>query len=247
MMARIVGGRKSHYLRWPWMISLRRYEGKAFKHKCGATLLNQLWAITAAHCVDGKMPNEVVLRLGEYNFHRMDESHPHVERRIYMIVIHPQFDAVTYENDLALLRFYEPVSLRANIVPICLPKPLDDVAGRMAVVTGWGRLAEEGELPGSLHEVSMPILTNKECEEMYSAAGYVETIRDVFVCAGLLNGGLDACEGDSGGPMVVRGTRGQWKLVGLISWGMGCAAPKQPGVYTRITKFVDWIDDIISL
>ncbi|KFM80909.1 Serine proteinase stubble, partial [Stegodyphus mimosarum] len=246
VVGRIVGGRKSHYLRWPWMISLRRYEGQAFKHKCGAALLNELWAISAAHCVDGKLPNDVMLRLGEYNLYRTDESHPHVERRIYMIVIHPNFDPVTYENDLALLRFYEPVQFRANIVPVCLPKSVGNIAGRTAVVTGWGRLSEEGELPGSLHEVHMPILTNKECEDMYSAAGYSETIKDVFVCAGVLSGGLDACEGDSGGPMVIRGERGHWTLVGLISWGMGCAAPKQPGVYTRITKFTDWINEIIA-
>ncbi|XP_035205874.1 serine protease filzig-like isoform X2 [Stegodyphus dumicola] len=246
IVGRIVGGRKSHYLRWPWMISLRRYEGQAFKHKCGAALLNELWAITAAHCVDGKLPNDVMLRLGEYNLYRTDESYPHVERRIYMIVIHPNFDPVTYENDLALLRFYEPVQFRANIVPVCLPISVGNIAGRTAVVTGWGRLSEEGELPGSLHEVHMPILTNKECEDMYSAAGYSETIRDVFVCAGVLSGGLDACEGDSGGPMVIRGEKGHWTLVGLISWGMGCAAPKQPGVYTRITKFTDWINEIIA-
>lgn len=89
-----------------------------------------------------KLPNDVILRLGEYNFHRLDEFHPHIERRIYMIVIHPEFDPVTYENDLALLRFYEPVRFQANIVPVCLPKFTEDIAGRTAVVTGWGRLSE---------------------------------------------------------------------------------------------------------
>ncbi|GFU54398.1 serine proteinase stubble [Nephila pilipes] len=244
-MARIVGGRKSHYLRWPWMISLRRLEGKSYKHKCGATLLNQYWAVTAAHCVDGKQPTDVILRLGEYNFRRADEMHPHVERRIYVMVIHPEFDQITYENDLALLRFQEPVKLQANIVPVCLPHDMDDITGRIAVVTGWGRLSE-GDLPASLHEVHLPILSNEECEQMYYEAGFKENIRNVFVCAGISNGGLDACEGDSGGPMVIRGDQGEWVLVGLISWGMGCAAPKQPGVYTRMSQFTDWIEGIIS-
>ncbi|KAG8198550.1 hypothetical protein JTE90_026451 [Oedothorax gibbosus] len=243
--ARIVGGRKSHFLRWPWMISLRRYEDESYKHKCGATLLNEYWAITAAHCVEGKVPLDLMLRLGEYNFRRSDELHPHVERRVYVMVLHPEFDHITYENDLALLRFNEPVKLQANIVPVCLPDSMGDITGRIAVVTGWGRLSEAGELPASLHEVRMPILSNEECEQMYYEAGYAENIRDVFVCAGLSSGGLDACEGDSGGPMVVRGNEGQWTLVGLISWGMGCAAPKQPGVYTRISQFTDWIEGII--
>ncbi|GFY69520.1 serine proteinase stubble [Trichonephila inaurata madagascariensis] len=244
--ARIVGGRKSRYLRWPWMISLRRLEGNTYKHKCGATLLNQYWAVTAAHCVDGKQPIDVVLRLGEHNFRRADEMHPHVERRIYVMVIHPEFDQITYENDLALLRFQEPVQLQANIVPVCLPHDVDDITGRIAVVTGWGRLSEEGDLPSSLHEVLLPILSNEECEQMYYEAGFKENIRDVFVCAGISNGGLDACEGDSGGPMVIRGKQGEWVLVGLISWGMGCAAPKQPGVYTRMSQFTDWVENIIS-
>ncbi|GBL80670.1 Serine proteinase stubble [Araneus ventricosus] len=244
--ARIVGGIKSHYLRWPWMISLRRLDGKSYKHKCGATLLNQYWAVTAAHCIDGKRPTDIILRLGEYNFRRADEMHPHVERRIYVMVIHPEFDRVTYENDLALLRFQEPVKLQANIVPVCLPRNLDDITGRIAVVTGWGRLSEDGELPTSLHEVHLPIVSNKECEQMYYEAGYAEKIREVFVCAGVSDGGLDACEGDSGGPMVVRGDHGEWVLVGLISWGMGCAAPKQPGVYTRISEFTEWVDGIIA-
>ncbi|GFY45333.1 serine protease filzig [Trichonephila inaurata madagascariensis] len=243
--ARIVGGRKSRYLRWPWMISLRRLEGNIYKHKCGATLLNQYWAVTAAHCVDGKQPTDVVLRLGEHNFRRADEMHPHVERRIYVMVIHPEFDQITYENDLALLRFQEPVQLQANIVPVCLPHDVDDITGRIAVVTGWGRLSE-GDLPSSLHEVLLPILSNEECEQMYYEAGFKENIRDVFVCAGISNGGLDACEGDSGGPMVIRGKQGEWVLVGLISWGMGCAAPKQPGVYTRMSQFTDWVENIIS-
>ncbi|XP_055930222.1 uncharacterized protein LOC129960679 isoform X2 [Argiope bruennichi] len=244
--ARIVGGIKSHYLRWPWMISLRRLDGKSYKHKCGATLLNQYWAITAAHCIDGKRPMDIILRLGEYNFRRADEMHPHVERRIYVMVIHPEFDRVTYENDLALLRFQEPVKLQANIVPVCLPRNLDDITGRIAVVTGWGRLSEDGDLPTSLHEVHLPIVSNKECEQMYYEAGFAEKIRDVFVCAGVSDGGLDACEGDSGGPMVIRGDHGEWVLVGLISWGMGCAAPKQPGVYTRISQFTEWIEGIIA-
>ncbi|GIY46273.1 hypothetical protein CEXT_375941 [Caerostris extrusa] len=245
LTARIVGGIVSHYLRWPWMISLRRLEDDSYVHKCGATLLNQYWATTAAHCVDGKHPSDVLLRLGEYDFRRSDDLHPHVERKIYVLIIHPEFDPITYENDLALLRFQEPVEFQENIIPICLPHNLGDITGELAVVTGWGRL-REGELPTFLHEVRLPIISNEDCEQMYYQSGYKEQIRDVFICAGISHGGLDACEGDSGGPMVIKGEHDEWILAGLISWGMGCAAPNQPGVYTRISRFTDWIERIIA-
>ncbi|GIY83873.1 serine proteinase stubble [Caerostris darwini] len=245
LTARIVGGIVSHYLRWPWMISLRRLEDGSYVHKCGATLLNQYWATTAAHCVDGKHPSDVLLRLGEYDFRRSDDLHPHVERKIYVMIIHPEFDPITYENDLALLRFQEPVEFQENIIPICLPHNLGDITGELAVVTGWGRL-REGELPTFLHEVRLPIISNEDCEQMYYQSGYKEQIRDVFICAGISHGGLDACEGDSGGPMVIKGEHEEWILAGLISWGMGCAAPNQPGVYTRISRFTDWIERIIA-
>lgn len=97
---------------------------------------------TLLYFIFRKRSRDVMLRLGEFNFHRTDDIHPHVERRIYMILIHPQFDPTTYENDLALLRFYEPVRLRANIVPVCLPHPTEEIEGRTGIVTGWGRLSE---------------------------------------------------------------------------------------------------------
>ncbi|GFR31329.1 serine proteinase stubble [Trichonephila clavata] len=80
---------------------------------------------------------------------------------------------------------------------------------------------------------------------MYRQAGFVEDIPDIFICAGYPNGGKDSCEGDSGGPMVLQEDDGRWVLAGVISWGIGCALPNQPGVYTRITKFAEWINQII--
>ncbi|CAL1260800.1 unnamed protein product [Larinioides sclopetarius] len=202
-MGRIVDGGNSYFGEWPWVVSLRQWKANSFKHKCGATLLNEFWAITAAHCVENVPLTDILLRMGEYDITHENEPLPFVERRVQIIASHPQFDRRTFEYDLALLRFYEPV------------------------------------------EVSLPIITNKQCESMYKQAGFVEDIPDIFICAGYVNGGKDSCEGDSGGPMVLQESDGRWILAGVISWGIGCAMPNQPGVYTRITKFSEWINQII--
>ncbi|KAI2805933.1 Suppressor of tumorigenicity 14 protein [Blomia tropicalis] len=242
---RIVGGTQSGYGEWPWMVSLRQWKKNAFLHKCGAALLNEHWVVTAAHCVENVSPTDLLLRLGEYDISTDKEPYAHIERRIQIIAPHPQFDPRTFEYDLALLRLYEPIRFQRNIIPICLPDVNETYVGRWATVTGWGRLHEDGPLPNVIQHVEVPIINNKECEEMYQRAGYIEHIPNIFVCAGLSKGTKDSCEGDSGGPLVIE-ENGRWSLVGVISWGIGCALPNQPGVYTRITAFSKWINQIIA-
>lgn len=183
---------------------------------------------------------------------------------------HPQFDPRTFEYDLALLRFYEPVKFQPNIIPVCVPQSDENFVGRTAYVTGWGRLYEgsnfcrrfsnlyrvqlafsnyyflDGPLPSILQEVSVPVINNTVCETMYRAAGYIEHIPHIFICAGWRRGGFDSCEGDSGGPMVIQRPDKRFLLAGVISWGIGCAEPNQPGVYTRISEFRDWINQILQ-
>ncbi|XP_062528690.1 serine proteinase stubble isoform X2 [Bombyx mori] len=245
--SRIVGGDKSTFGMWPWQISLRQYRTSTYLHKCGAALLNENWAITAAHCVEHVPPSELLVRLGEHDLANEDEPYGFAERRVQIIASHPHFDPATFEYDLALLRFYEPVKFQPNILPVCVPDNDDDYVGKTAYVTGWGRLYDEGPLPSVLQEVRVPVINNTACEAMYQAAGYNEHIPNIFICAGRTKGGTDSCEGDSGGPMVVRRDRDdRFVLGGIISWGIGCAEPNQPGVYTRISEFRDWINQILQ-
>ncbi|KAG0415024.1 hypothetical protein HPB47_007829, partial [Ixodes persulcatus] len=124
------------------LISLRQFKRNTFLHKCGAALLNEYWAISAAHCVHNVSPNDIMLRLGEYDLKSEREQLPHVERRIQIVATHPRFDASTFEYDLALLRFYEAIPFKDNVLPVCVPDTNDSYVGRNAVVTGWGRLYE---------------------------------------------------------------------------------------------------------
>ncbi|KAK9873962.1 hypothetical protein WA026_002313 [Henosepilachna vigintioctopunctata] len=244
--ARIVGGEKSSFGKWPWQISLRQWRTSTYLHKCGAALLNENWAITAAHCVDNVPPSDLLLRLGEHDLSTESEPYLHQERRVQIVASHPQFDPRTFEYDLALLRFYEPVKFQPNIIPVCVPQSDENFVGRTAYVTGWGRLYEDGPLPSVLQEVSVPVINNSICESMYRSAGYIEHIPHIFICAGWRNGGYDSCEGDSGGPLVIQREDKRFQLAGVISWGIGCAEPNQPGVYTRISEFRDWINQILQ-
>ncbi|XP_067630340.1 serine protease filzig isoform X2 [Eurosta solidaginis] len=244
---RIVGGSNAAFGRWPWQISLRQWRTSTYLHKCGAALLNENWAITAAHCVENVPPSDLLLRMGEYDLAEEEEPYGYQERRVQIVASHPQFDARTFEYDLALLRFYEPVVFQPNIIPVCVPNSDIDFVGQTAFVTGWGRLYENGPLPSVLQEVAVPVINNTICETMYRVAGFIEHIPHIFICAGWKKGGYDSCEGDSGGPMVLqREDDKRFQLGGVISWGIGCAEANQPGVYTRISEFRDWINQILQ-
>ncbi|XP_023290752.1 mucin-5AC [Orussus abietinus] len=246
--SRIVGGDHSSFGKWPWQISLRQWRTSTYLHKCGAALLNENWAITAAHCVENVTPSDLLLRIGEHDLTNENEPYGYQERRVQIVASHPQFDPRTFEYDLALLRFYEPLlPFQPNALPICLPEDDENYVGHTAYVTGWGRLYDDGPLPSVLQEVSVPVINNTVCEAMYRNAGYVEHIPHIFICAGWRKGGFDSCEGDSGGPMVIQRPKDKrWILAGVISWGIGCAEPDQPGVYTRISEFREWINQILQ-
>jgi len=244
---RVVNGQRTNYAEWPWQISLRQWRTATFLHKCGAALLTENWAITAAHCVVNVDPDSLLLRMGEYDLgDESPEQYTYQDRKVAIVVTHTKFDPLTFEYDLALMRFHEPVEFKPNVLPVCLPETDDKLVGETAWVTGWGRLYEEGPLPSVLQEVDLPIVNNTECENMYEKAGYREHIPEIFICAGYSAGGKDSCEGDSGGPMTIRRKDGRFQLAGVISWGIGCAKQNQPGVMTRISHFKDWIQTFLK-
>lgn len=146
---------------------------------------------------------------------------------------HPNFDYWTLESDVSVLILEENIDLGKGAQPIeLIPSGEDVKENATAVVTGWGSTAS-GRPSTDLQAVFVTHITDKRCKELYSES----KISDSMICFGLEEGGKDSCQGDSGGPLVSEG-----RQVGVVSWGYGCAVPKQPGVYAKIAFLRDHID-----
>lgn len=161
------------------------------------------------------------------------------EYKVANIKQHPKFQRHGFYNDIGLIELKSDIEYDDLISPVCLPNEHDlkrDMSGYMATVLGWGTLSYGGQGSKLLQQVSMPIWNNKDCDERY-----LQHIGKTFLCAGFLTGGKDACQGDSGGPLMVGDRGGRWTLHGVVSFGKTCAQAGYPGVYTRVTEYLDWI------
>ncbi|XP_026755331.2 serine protease filzig [Galleria mellonella] len=245
---RIVGGKNAEFGEWPWQVLVREstWLGLFTKNKCGGVLITNKFVTTAAHCQPGFLASLVAV-FGENDISGDKEPRRPVSKNVRRVIVHRQYDAATFENDLALLELETPVKFDAHIVPICMPPDDADFTGRMATVTGWGRLKYGGGVPTVLQEVQVPVIENSACQEMFLTAGHFKNILKSFICAGYANGEKDSCEGDSGGPLVLQREDGRWQLVGTVSHGIKCAAPYLPGVYMRTTFYKPWLKSVTGV
>ncbi|XP_076302918.1 uncharacterized protein LOC143221331 [Lasioglossum baleicum] len=245
---RIVGGKAASFGEWPWQVLVREatWLGLFTKNKCGGVLITDKYVITAAHCQPGFLANLVAV-FGEFDLSGELEAKRSVTRNVRRAIVNRGYNPTTFESDLALLELESPIQFDLHIVPICMPDDGIDFTGRMATVTGWGRLKYNGGVPSVLQEVQVPIIKNSVCQEMFQTGGHSKLILDSFLCAGYANGQKDSCEGDSGGPLVMQRPDGRWFLVGTVSHGITCAAPYLPGVYMRTTYFKPWLHSITGV
>lgn len=154
-------------------------------------------------------------------------------RQANLIINHPSYNSRTIDNDISLIRVSAAFTLSNAISAIALPNQGSGVStGAYGIVSGWGTLAQgASSLPATLQSVWVPVVAQATCN-----AAYWGGITDNMLCAGYLAGGRDACQGDSGGPYAVNG-----QLVGVVSWGSGCAQRNYPGVYARVANYRTWI------
>ncbi|CAK1552314.1 unnamed protein product [Leptosia nina] len=256
---RIVGGTQAKLYELPWMtlISYVTRDGQRFE--CGGSIINSRYILTAAHCVVGKKIAGV--RVGEYNYLTdVDSSDNPLENTceewIQDIYVEEEIPHENYQqltqgvlNDIALLRVQDEIEFNhPNVKPICLPLSVDlqkkNIVGKNGTVAGWGVTETDMGSPVLL-KVDVPVHGKLKCEGFYNrnTAGYRVTNQ---FCAGELN--KDSCGGDSGGPfMVQQSYRGKDSLVqyGIVSFGPRKCGSTFPGVYTDVTKYVDWILDKI--
>ncbi|XP_075227059.1 trypsin-1-like [Lycorma delicatula] len=240
---KIVGGVDAEPGEFPWQVSLQITIGNSPKHICGGAIINANWVITAAHCVHKIAANRLSVVAGDYNLYVVEGTEQRVNvRKIYT----NNYNFETFYNDIALLLVSPPIKLDGyTTAPVCLPYSSAKFISGFAVVTGWGVLSENGPLAHKLQKVTLPIFNKRRCDYLYQSVNYNKFLNKCQLCAGLESGGKDSCQGDSGGPLVCRMNDERYYLCGVVSWGVGCARPHFPGVYTRVPCFSKWIRNIL--
>lgn len=221
----IVGGNRASIADHSYAVYLTTTDGFQF---CGGTLVDDNKVVTAAHCTAGKQPADIIVVAGRED----KESGAGVATPVREIWVHPDFTDVRSGSDVSVLTLVQ----RLPYVTLDLPSKAEAdlyTAGQPGLILGWGRTAADGQPSRYLLKASVPLMADPECTKSYPAYK-----PEAMVCAGVPQGGVDSCQGDSGGPLVVDG-----KLVGVTSWGEGCAAPGKPGVYTRVMSYLDQLEE----
>lgn len=159
-------------------------------------------------------------------------------------IMHPQYNPVTVDNDIALLQLSGPAKHSQYILPACLPsrnlaERMLHRNGTLTIVTGWGKDNETAQrFSSTLNFMEIPLVDHKECSKYM-----MNNLTQNMLCAGVLGQIKDACEGDSGGPMMTL-FHDTWFLIGLVSWGEGCGHRNKLGIYTKVSSYLDWIDSV---
>ncbi|KAJ8969561.1 hypothetical protein NQ317_004748, partial [Molorchus minor] len=221
---RIVGGQTANIANYPYQVSLQTNGN----HFCGGSIISSTWILTAAHCMESIQANRVTVRAGSSSVSSGGQV-----VAVSRAISHPQYSSRNIDYDISLLQLASAINT-GNARAISLPSAGNGPsAGSTCIITGWGATREGGGAPSTLQVVQVPVVSQANCRSAYGNSA----ITDRMFCAGVLGvGGKDACQGDSGGPAVVGG-----KLVGVVSWGNGCARPAYPGVYTNVANLRSWV------
>jgi len=244
--SRIIGGEDVSPHSIPWQVGLLFATDNYQEVGCGGTLLTDKHVLSAAHCmfyfvyfgsIDASDIRVVVAE------HDQSDSFDGIRHEIRSYTNHPQyFQDAAYDYDFSMLHLTLPVELGDLAVPACLPDLRfsdDKLVGKYLTVSGWRRTDNpdyDDYYPDLLQTVDVPVLSQQDCIEAYGSSD----ITNSMICAGHTDGGMDACKGDSGGPLTYE-ENGKSYLIGVVSWGIGCALADYPGVYARVTTVLDWI------
>ncbi|KAG5895264.1 hypothetical protein JTB14_015130 [Gonioctena quinquepunctata] len=219
----ISDGHDTDITRHKWTLSLQHNN----EHFCGATLIASRLALTSAYCVN-LHPTDLTVRAGSTS-----RSSGGQVLEIASTVVHPEYNAITHDSDIALITFSEDAD-RDITISQRLPRYTEDIAVNSPVtMTGWGRTLSSGSYPDTLQMSQISIMTRENCQSLYPST----IINLNMFCAGYFGKtGSTACDGDFGGSGLVYS-----KVEGIMSWGEGCEDSKYPTVFTRVRSYLGWI------
>ncbi|CAG7822946.1 unnamed protein product [Allacma fusca] len=237
---KIVGGQESAPNAWPWMAAIVNVDsnGQNPLIRCGGSLINNRYILTAAHCIpaveaEGMENYRVILGDNTLNGGTAENR---LEIELDKIIPHPKYDDKTQVYDAALFRLKEVVTFNEDVLPVCLGQAGRPFVNRQATVPGWGTTSFGGPTQNKLRDVRVKVISNSDCTTSFGD----RNITDVQLCA--FTPGRDSCQGDSGGPLFVNRTNAPeiFKQIGITSYGLSCDDSK-PGVYTRVQRIIAWI------
>ncbi|XP_077563968.1 transmembrane protease serine 9-like [Haemaphysalis longicornis] len=241
----IIGGAPAFQGEFPWQVSLRKITpGNGSRHICGGALLTDRWVLTAAHCVvdaQGRTASPAVLRVraGEYDQRHSDGNE--VQVHVTHVLPHPGYTRL--QRDLALIRLAKRLRRSGHVQTACLaPSSLRPYSNLTCAVSGWGneRVGTGATVTDGLNKLHVPLRPLNECRNIYDVP-----IDNWHLCGGRPGHGV--CYGDSGGPLSCQLSDGRWYVLGLASFGSGCARAHYPDVYTRVHHFSEWIRSTIIM
>jgi len=215
-------------------------------YACGASIINRRYLITAMHCLANRkgvphQPKDTLVLVGDNNLWSKGSENRQVFK-VKRFIKRQDFIRKTLQNDIAILELSKDIKFSNAVLPVCLPtNQEEEYVGQSATITGWGAtIAYEDKPPKNqafsdiLKETSVTVLnsTDVNCAR--------DSLNDSVTKLCAYKEGTDACQGDSGGPLTVL-VDGVYTLIGVVSYGEGCAVKNHPGIYTRVTNFLPWI------
>jgi secreted trypsin-like serine protease len=239
----IVGGEVAQPGQFPWQAFV-----SPNGDYCGGSLITPEWIVTAAHCLfdgeDGqpktRIPDDQIrVVLGAEN---ITQEEPAQQRfTAAQSLVHEGYDPDGNDNDIALIRLPQAATLDERVALVSLIDASEEATlaapGVIGTVSGWGTTAPGGNVSDVLKFVGLPVVASDVCRQTYA-----DLTENMLCAGGTPQGGEDSCQGDSGGPFVVPDGAGGVKLAGVVSFGQGCAEPGIPGVYARVSRYLDWIN-----